>query len=65
MAGLLKRKDWYCVRFVDPERTCRIIPLGTKPEFPAERVKRKIEILVASIKTGEIIDAKTKVWLSK
>jgi len=65
MAGIIKRKDWYYVRFVDPEGIRRTIALQTKSERRATNAKLKIEDLVSASKTGHAVEPETRAWLAK
>ena len=65
MASILKRSDWFYCRFSDREGNRPSIALNTKSQRKATQAKVRIEELVSASKTGQDIDAETKLWVSK
>jgi len=65
MAGIVKRKDWFYVRFVDRDGKRHSIALETKSQRKATQAKLRIEELVSASKTGQDTDAETKLWVTK
>ena len=64
MAGLLKRKEWYYVRFSDRDGERHSVALETKSQRKATQAKLRIEELISASKAGQDIDAETKLWVS-
>ena len=65
MDSILKRKEWYYIRFTDRDGNRPSIALETKSLRKATQAKLRIEELVSAAKTGQDIDAETKLWVSK